>query len=118
MWIVLNDSYLSIVAVEGEPSIKLVRARLQDDIKNVFPNAEVLVTEERDYLFRAYIPTKTVSEVIAKRINEIDYTNFKDSVKSSDYERKLAYSRIWGIMFDLQERLFARAPWYLNYRNW
>jgi hypothetical protein len=102
MWIFLNNSFLSIVQHRDKPDHKMVRARLRGDIDNVFPDAEVVRTPQADYLYRATIPTSEVSAVLAKQIEEIDYDNFKNSVK--DFGRARNYGEVWRLMYDYQNR--------------
>lgn len=107
MWIFLNDAFFSIV----EPGTDLppkdrkgnlvVRARMRGDIEKVFRGSKVKETPARDYRFRAIVPRARVAEVIAWRIKNIDYGNFKNSVKND--KRHKAYGRVWGVMLSLQE---------------
>jgi hypothetical protein len=43
MWLVLENSFLSIVQDKDNSERLLVRARIKGDIENVFPNANVIV---------------------------------------------------------------------------
>lgn len=109
MWICFSDAFLSIV----EPSLSdrskfnqygdvlMVRARRRGDIERVFPDAEVTRTQGRDYLWRAFLPREQVAQVIAERVTEIDYFNFKGSVE--DHRLHAAYNRFWSIHSGLQE---------------
>lgn len=101
MWVVLNDSFLSIVADKNDPAKLLVRARVAGDIERVFPDAKVTRTLERDYAFRASVERSHVALRLSSRIGAINYTNFKDSV-SEDW-RHNAYLRIWRTMYQVQE---------------
>jgi hypothetical protein len=53
MWIMTNNSYLSIVSKDCGPAELLVRARRTGDIEKVFPDAKVTRNTMRDYLYRA-----------------------------------------------------------------
>lgn len=107
MWICLNDAFLSIVAHYDDPNKLLVRARIKGDIERVFPDAVVYQREGSDYLYRADVQAGEVSVVIAHRITQIDYTNFKSSVKSRPLHD--AYLGFWHIMYQLQERLAPKT---------
>ena len=50
MWIMTNNSYLSIVSKDCGPAELLVRARRAGDIEKVFPNAKVTRQTGSDYL--------------------------------------------------------------------
>lgn len=107
MWVMLNNSFLSIV----EPSsadpkaagadVLLVRARIKGHIEAVFPNSDVLMVAGRDYQFRAYVDRQLVANAIAAKIAGIHYGNFKNSVKNETLHR--GYACVWGVMAQLQE---------------
>jgi hypothetical protein len=82
MWIMTNNSYLSIVSKDCGPAELLVRARRAGDIEKVFPDAKVTRTTNRDYLYRAVLPRDVVKQAVAAMIDHIDYPNFKDSGKA------------------------------------
>lgn len=99
MWICLSDAFFSIVAHDALPGHLLVRARRPGDIGRLLPGAQVRVTPEADYRYRAVVPAKEVADAIAARVQAIDYTNFKASAA-----RDLggAYAKIWGVLAGLQ----------------
>ncbi|MFM0752627.1 hypothetical protein [Paraburkholderia strydomiana] len=102
MWICLNDSFLSIVNSDQDPTVLMVRARRRGDIEAVFGNHWAVTTiPGRDYQFHASIPRERVGEVIAGHLKSIDYTKFKSSV--TDPHLHHAYANVWRIMADLQE---------------
>ncbi|MHC1698600.1 MAG: hypothetical protein AB9919_11180 [Geobacteraceae bacterium] len=85
MWIFTSYGFLSIVAHKEHQEMLLVRARFFGHIQHLFPGAEVNRTDDADYLYRAIIPRKEVSEVISRMVANIDYPNFKDTVIGPDY---------------------------------
>lgn len=100
MWICLNDAFLSIVTAPQRSSCLLVRARVKGHIERVFPEARVLRTSNRDYLYRAFVPRTEVGRAISKALREIAYGNFKDSVEDPALHR--AYGDFWHTMMRLQ----------------
>lgn len=86
MWIMLNDCFFSIVAKRHSHRYLLVRARRKGDIEKVFPRATVSFTPENDYAYRATISRPRVGEAMREAICNIDYPNFKASVR----DKKLA----------------------------
>ena len=93
MWILLNDSFLSIVEHTSSKKLLLVRARASGDIEKIFPHAEVETGTGTDYQYRAIIPRDLVQAEIAHRISLIDYPNFKSSVPTK--WRHDAYMSVW-----------------------
>jgi len=99
MWIMLKDSFLSIVRdKEAVTDTLLVRARKRADILAVFPGAKVRSTPKRDYQFRADVTRAEVAKALVDQVFAIDYDNFKHTVE--DPARHAAYARIWTTMFD------------------
>ena len=101
MWIMLSDAFISIVAKDCGPDELLVRARRAGDIRKVFGKA-VKVTRytKSDYLYRAVVPKHDVMGALARAVEQIDYPNFKDSVK--DDKLHGAYLRVWTAMAAVQ----------------
>lgn len=102
MWIFMNDSMLSVVENYDDPNTLMVRSRAKGDIEAVFPDADVITNAGTDYSFRAFIPRSHVATVIANRINNIDYGNFKDSIPKHDAHRHEAYFNVWAEMYTFQ----------------
>ena len=101
MWIFLSDAFLSIVDKGGDGSTLLVRARKPEDIKRVFPDADVSKGGGTDYLYRARIDREQVAQRIADAVRQTTYPNFKSSVK--ERRRHHAYMRVWDAMYEYQE---------------
>lgn len=108
MWIFLSDSFLSIVQDTNNPDNLLVRARKKGDINRVFPAAIEEVTAGRDYAYRTSLHRDAVVVGFMQAADDIDYPNFKDSVK--DNARHLAYLRVWTEMWKWQEDIAVRRP--------
>ncbi len=96
MWIGFTEGWLSIVEHKDRPEMLLVRAREESHITNLWMDAEIIVIPWADYRFRAEISRDDVADVIASQLLNIQYHDFKSSVK----ERKLnkAYHKIWSII--------------------
>lgn len=98
MWIVLNNSFLSIVKNRNNDSELLVRARVRGDIERVFSDASVFEDINADYKYRSYIQRETVARVVSQEITKIGYDNFKNSVSKDDSRRLEAYMNVWGAL--------------------
>lgn len=115
MWIVSNNSYISVVENRNNRDYFVVRARIKGDLENFFAGEKIEVheTSDSDYRFRTFVKKTDFITQMSENINKINYTNFKDSVKEID--RKSWYTKIWYIMYDVQERLYQTKAEWLNY---
>jgi hypothetical protein len=100
MWLMFNNSFVSIVDKATKSGCLMVRARREGDIENIFPGASVQKTPGNDYLFRAEIDRGEIAKRIAEQVMGTEYDNFKDSVR--DHKLHAAYNRVWNVMADLQ----------------
>ena len=119
MWIAMNDSFISIVADRNDELSVVVRARVKEDLESLFKEHvdDIVETDDSDYRFRLFLDQHYVAMTIEERIININYHNFKDSVKQS--WRKTAYMQIWSVMNAVQERMYGKQKiydWYKNYR--
>jgi hypothetical protein len=103
MWIQLNNAFLSIVENRGNKAELLVRARIKGDIEKIFPEENVCEDKNADYKYRVFIPKDKVADIILKKINEINYDNFKNSIPKQDHERYRSYSNVWVELRKLQK---------------
>jgi len=102
MWVMLNDAFLSIVQVKGDPETLMVRARRPGDLERVF-GADVQIIETptgRDYRYRTMQNRRTVAQIVMANVLSIDYGNFKDSV--ADNALHDAYLKVWTAMGTVQ----------------
>lgn len=102
MWLFFNDAFLSIISENPRSKDLTVRGRIKGDIQRVFPGAKVIETPVRDYRFRAFIPRERVAQVVARNLLDLEYHNFKGSVREMD--RHDQYLKVWGIMHSWQAR--------------
>ena len=101
MWIQFNNAFLSIVENRNNKLELLVRARIKGDIEKIFPEADVFEDDGADYKYRAFISKAKVAARMMLKMTEINYDNFKNSVK--EIERKNAYSNVWVELRKLQK---------------
>lgn len=119
MWIVMNDSFISIVEDRNDESKVVVRARVREDLLNTFPDKldHLIETSDSDYRFRMFLDRDYVSDRMMNKIQDIDYYNFKSSIPSTERWRYKAYEKIWAVMFDIQELLTPGDGRYNIYRK-
>jgi hypothetical protein len=107
MWIGLNDGWLSIVANRNDDETLLVRARSESHIMSAFPDCDMFVLKNADYPYRAYIERHRVAQEMVKRVIEIEYDNFKASVR--DEKLHDMYTNMWQECYSqyIDERVLA-----------
>jgi hypothetical protein len=101
MWLFTSRGFISIVQHVDDADCLLVRARVRDHLKALFPAAAIVETVDSDYRYRSNVPRKVVQQVLADQVNAINYPNFKNSVSDPAY--RSACNRVWGVMRVLQE---------------
>lgn len=102
MWLSLNNAFLSIVKDADREGHLLVRARVRKHLQRVFPGAPILTLKDRDYRFRVSVPREMVARMLVEKVEDLEYTNFKDSVKDEDLSRM--YHLWWSDHRRLQDR--------------
>lgn len=62
MWLFTSNSFVSVVADRDDTQSPrlLVRARIEGDIDQLFPNVEVMETLLADYRYRAWVDRQAV----------------------------------------------------------
>ena len=103
MWVMLNNSFLSIVENMNNPEELLVRARVKGDIERVFNDASVFEDLTADYKYRAFINRQIVQAEISKQVEGINYYNFKNSISKDEQERHDAYIQVWSALHRIQK---------------
>ena len=100
MWFFGSNAFLSVVQHKQDPAILVVRARLPGHIEKMFPHANVVSLDGRDYQFRAELPREVVAARMQQYVMEMTATNFKDSVKERSYHD--ACYGVWSCMERIQ----------------
>ena len=84
MWICLNNSFLSAVSDRNDPEGLVVRARKRGHLVDAFKGHDINIIKSpvgSDYAYRIRIKRKALAAIMAEKITNIDYDNFKNSVK-------------------------------------
>lgn len=100
MWFCFNDGFISAVQHRDDPETLVVRARRREILDTLFPEQLVVVGGSTDYNYRVFIGKKEFNKIVSKRIQDIDYTNFKNSVE--DDELHHLYADFWRLHYDYQ----------------
>jgi len=116
MWLITNQGFTSAVQDRNDPDSLFVRARVKDDLKPLVMHAfarksrkawesYVTTSSNSDYAFRTHVTKRQFADFLADQALGIDYTNFKNSVKSKPHHH--AYMEIWTVL----SRLQPWKPW-------
>lgn len=114
MWLCLNNAFYSVVRDNTTEDDLLLRARRATDIEFASTMLEngadrIVHTPKNDYQFRIKITKDELKMFLAKQVDLIDYSNFKNSVVDKSLGNM--YNRIWGLGV---EHLDPHMP----YRAW
>lgn len=93
MWIYLTEGMVSIVEHFKDKDILVVRSREKSVLQKNFPQDVILESVRTDYRFRVFLKRKDCMKWLSKKVQEIDYSNFKDSVSDHDYHKLC--TRVW-----------------------
>jgi hypothetical protein len=104
MWIFTKDAFVSIVADKDNPDSGslLVRARKKEHLEALFPYSRVFSALGSDYAFRTWVSRDEVKAVMCREIDEVNYTNFKNSIQDSEYHD--AALNVWWAMYQMQSQ--------------
>ena len=101
MWIFTTKGFLSVVQHNSSPEYFQVKSRIRDPLEELWPDCEIQVIDWADYRFRINIRKDEAIPVIAKEIEQVLYTSFKDECREDeDYHHAL--TRVWSTMYNFQ----------------
>lgn len=102
MWIASTDGFISIVQHRELPDMLMVRARVRKDLLSLFKEEQIIETLDADYRFRVLVPKKEMAVLVAQKILDLDYPNFKSKVARipSQKDKLTVYHEIWGVMWE------------------
>jgi hypothetical protein len=107
MWLVTPVGFFSVVRKPGDDDLT-VRSRVRADLAALAELLPALGPIEEgmgtDYRYRARVPAAELATVVARMIEDIDYSNFKDEVAARQgLERAHTYGRVWSALHDLSK---------------
>lgn len=97
MWIFTQAGLVSIVEDMNNKNRLVVRARERGTLETLMPEYIKLIqnTPSADYHFKVFLDRDVVANFVKIWTQEIDYTNFKGSIKDYEYHKILL--SIWSI---------------------
>lgn len=114
MWLYIKTGFYSVV--HKAPCNKdelLVRTRSKNDIDKLQKqlkakyqfNGNIISSPEADYAYRIIVPREMLASFVANAAMELDYDNFKNTIRGKDYQRHEAYMKCWEAMYEWQRDL-------------
>ena len=100
MWVFTKTGFISIVQHREKVDLMIVRARCATHLQSLFAGTEMLETMNADYRFRAFVHRDVVKDALTAAIDELDYSNFKNSIADAQYHD--AAMRVWEVMHIIQ----------------
>ena len=105
MWICFNDGFVSAVEDWNDKNRLRVRARKREHLE--FLNKHIQEDRGSDYKFRCFIDKESFAELVKQRILDIDYGNFKNSVKDDNLHD--LYSDFWQLHYMYQAKNYGHG---------
>jgi 8-oxo-dGTP pyrophosphatase MutT (NUDIX family) len=110
MWLQTRIGFFSIVQKpeDAEAGTLTMRARVRADLERMRACLPALgpITADAgtDYRYRAKAPKLAVASALAQLATEIDYSNFKNTVKAEQgAPRAQLYGKLWQALYALQD---------------
>lgn len=110
MWIFTKFGFFSVVQYSPSPGTLVVRARTRSDLEALLDRhgqdlgyPQIIETPTADYCCRVLVPAPAWASVMSRFVDDIDYSNFKDTVRDAQgKERADVYGRVWHTMLSIQ----------------
>lgn len=109
MWLFTNHGFFSIVKIiNASPDAFYVRARRKEHLESYFNDKAIIQSENSDYRYRVILTRQDLFNFYAALPIDIDYTNFKDSIK--DPALQAFATKVWldgYLQLDDREKPFS-----------
>lgn len=108
MWLVTTVGFFSVVQKPGDTMLT-IRSRVRSDLENLrkqyLPSlGQIEEHTGTDYEYRARASKEAVSEALRRIALDIDYGNFKDTVKKRQGSARAGlYGKLWTVLQDLHK---------------
>jgi hypothetical protein len=104
MWIATKDGLLSAVQSRKSKGLMVVRGRNRRHLVKLAKESgrPIHRTDDADYPYRVFVSRSTLATFLVKEVLDINYANFKDSVKDKQYSDFLL--RTWAAGLALERK--------------
>lgn len=118
MWLLTPHGFFSVVEKPGDAAhgSLTVRARVRSDLASlraaVLPEmGPIEESESTDYRYRARVPRAAVAAAMARLVETLDYSNFKNAVADRQgSKRAKLYHDVWDVLYRMQSDPAYEAP--------
>ena len=96
-----NHGFYSIVKIlDTNPEKFWIKSRRKEHLNTYFSEERIIESNGSDYQYRVEISKEELSEIFSYLPQEIDYTNFKDSIKDKPlhHAAKLVWLGVYGAL--------------------
>lgn len=103
MWILLNNSFISVVENRKNSNELIIRSRAEKDLLHLFPEEKIIKNFTADYRYRCVVNREILYKKLKSLVENINYDNFKNSIDPRDKKRHNIYYDCWKKLRQLQE---------------
>lgn len=110
VWLCTPKGYLQVAQAE-DPEILIVSARLRSCLRRALGDLlrakkqKIYHVPSRDFAYRCFVPRRDFAELMAKMVQEINYTNLRLAVpRDASKDLSELYERVWYAGRTAQER--------------
>ncbi len=111
MWLITPVGFFSVVRkpTDIKANTLTVRARVRSDLEALktayLPElGPIQKSSTNDYRFRAVAPQAAVAQAMARLVQDLDYSNFKDEVaRRQGSDRAHLYHDVWSTLYRIQK---------------
>lgn len=137
MWLFSKIGFFSAVLAESDDENEwvMVRGRVREDLERLVECTSVLFQDEesnpyrpeilewpgRDYPYRVIVEKEVWAEVVQMLAMDIDYTNFKNSIKKGSptgAKRATLYMDVWRAMLSAERKMGIKPSNESAYGQW
>lgn len=117
MWLFTNHGFYSIVKIlDTNPEEFWIRSRRKEHLTTYFSEERIICTHATDYQYRVTINKEELIDIFSHLPQEIDYTNFKDSIQ--DKELKDAAHYVWHDIYGVLDERKGTMGFSQTQRTW
>lgn len=106
MWLFTETGFISTVRHYSEKEHLVVRSRDSESLASLarFSGLEIQNTPVNDYPYRIHVEESVFTLWLARQLQQLDYTNFKNRVhQTRGHEFADALMSVWSVMHEVED---------------